>query len=96
MACIRAPRAFVPLALSVALAGVGCESGGEKNVPLGKRWLAFTLANGVYVARVDGSGMKRLTNLREFEYQPAHAALGARMSPRPGDEADTLGARSPC
>jgi TolB protein len=77
--CNRRPRAFLTLALLVALAGVGCENGGEKNVPLGKRWLAFTLANGVYVARVDGSGMKRLTNLREFEYQPDWSPDGRKL-----------------
>jgi Tol biopolymer transport system component len=77
--CNRRPRAFLTLALSVALAGVGCENGGEKNVPLGKRWLAFALVNGVYVARADGSGMKRLTYIREFEYQPDWSPDGRKL-----------------
>jgi TolB protein len=79
VACNRRPCALAALALSVALAGVGCENGGEKHVPLGNRWLAFALANGVYVARADGSRMKRLTYVREFEYQPDWSPDGRKL-----------------
>jgi TolB protein len=75
----RRPGALVVLAISVALAGVGCENGGEKNVPLGKRWLAFALANGIYMARADGSRMKRVTYVREFEYQPDWSPDGRKL-----------------
>jgi len=65
--------------ICAALVGPGCESGGQKNVPLENRWLAFTLANGVYLARADGSGMKRLTYVRQFEYQPDWSPDGRKL-----------------
>jgi Tol biopolymer transport system component len=63
------------LALIVALA---CSSD-HKSVPLEKRWLAFALADGVYLARADGSGRRRLTQLREFEYQPDWSPDGKKL-----------------
>jgi TolB protein len=66
----RRSGVLAALAVAAALVTAGCESGGSKDVPLEKRWLAFALADGVYTARADGSGMRRLTDVPEFEYQP--------------------------
>jgi TolB protein len=73
---VRSALAAAPaLALLVSLA---C-SGGDKGVPLEKRWLAFSLSDGVYLARADGSGGRRLTNIREFEYQPDWSPDGKKL-----------------
>jgi Tol biopolymer transport system component len=66
---LNVAKGLALLAVAVLLA-VACSGGGEKAVPLEKRWLAFALSDGVYLARADGSGRKRLTRIREFEYQP--------------------------
>jgi Tol biopolymer transport system component len=72
-----------PIALSVVgvagLAALACSGGGGSDVPLGKRWLAFTRADGIYVARADGSGSRRITSIPQFEYQPDWSPDGRRV-----------------
>jgi Tol biopolymer transport system component len=47
--------------------------------PLGQRRVAFSREDGVYVARTDGTGIRRLTRLPEFEYQPDWSPDGRRL-----------------
>lgn len=67
------------LAILAVLVLPGCDVRGEKGVPLEKRWLAFALPDGLYLAMADGSGMKRLTDIRGFEYQPDWSPDGRKL-----------------
>jgi TolB protein len=58
---------------------LGCDDRGKKGVPLEQRWLAFALSHGVYQAKADGSEMKRLTDIRGFEYQPDWSPDGRKL-----------------
>jgi Tol biopolymer transport system component len=63
----------------VVVAAVGCNAQAEKDAPLEQRWLAFARADGVYLARADGSGVKRLTDIPAFEYQPDWSPDGRKL-----------------
>jgi Tol biopolymer transport system component len=70
MAAWHSSIALSALAAAAGLAALACSGGGEGEVPLEQRWLAFTRADGIYVARADGSGSRRITSIPNFEYQP--------------------------
>jgi Tol biopolymer transport system component len=58
---------------------------------LGRRELAFVLADGVYVGRADGAGVRRITNIPGFEYQPDWTADGTKLVLRVDDESGRSG-----
>src|SRR5207249_4182175 len=58
---------------------------------LGRRELAFALADGVYMARADGAGRRRVTSIPGFEYQPDWSADGTKLVLRVDDEAGRSG-----
>jgi len=58
---------------------------------LGRRALAFVLADGVYVGRADGAGVRRITNIPGFEYQPDWTADGTKLVLRVDDGSGRAG-----
>lgn len=58
---------------------------------LGRRALAFVLADGVYVGRADGAGVRRITTIPGFEYQPDWTADGTKLVLRVDDESGRAG-----
>ena len=58
---------------------------------LGRRELAFVLADGVYVGRADGGGVRRITNIPGFEYQPDWTADGTKLVLRVDDASGRSG-----
>ena len=75
----RSSSTLSALAIAAVLAVLGCDDRSEKGVPLEQRWLAFALSHGVYQAKADGSRMKRLTDIRGFEYQPDWSPDGKKL-----------------
>jgi Tol biopolymer transport system component len=75
----RSPSTLSALAIAAVLTVLGCNDRSEKGVPLEQRWLAFALSHGVYQAKADGSEMKRLTDIRGFEYQPDWSPDGRKL-----------------
>jgi len=58
---------------------------------LKNRILAFTLEDGVYVGRADGSQLHRLTDIPGFEYQPDWRADGTKLVLRVDDASGQSG-----
>jgi Tol biopolymer transport system component len=58
---------------------------------LGRRALAFVVADGVYVGRADGGGVRRITNIPGFEYQPDWTADGTKLVLRVDDASGRAG-----
>jgi dipeptidyl aminopeptidase/acylaminoacyl peptidase len=71
----------------------GAQPSSHSTVPaeLGRRQLAFVLADGVYVGRADGAGVRRITNLPGFEYQPDWTADGTKLVLRVDDQSGRSG-----
>ena len=71
----------------------GAQPSSHSTVPagLGRRELAFVLADGVYVGRADGAGVRRITNIPGFEYQPDWTADGTKLVLRVDDASGRSG-----
>jgi Tol biopolymer transport system component len=58
---------------------------------LATRELAFTLEDGVYVGNADGTGIRRITDIPGFEYQPNWSSDGTKLLLRVDDESGQSG-----
>lgn len=58
---------------------------------LATRELAFALEDGVYVGRADGTGIRRITDIPGFEYQPNWSSDGTKLLLRVDDESGLSG-----
>jgi Tol biopolymer transport system component len=58
---------------------------------LAARELAFALEDGVYVGRADGTGIRRITDIPGFEYQPNWSSDGSKLLLRVDDESGQSG-----
>ena len=58
---------------------------------LATRELAFALEDGVYVGRADGRGIRRITDIPGFEYQPNWSSDGTKLLLRVDDESGLSG-----
>jgi TolB protein len=66
---------------------------GQATLPhdLRARELAFALEDGVYVGRADGTGIRRITDIPGFEYQPDWSSDGTKLLLRVDDESGQSG-----
>ena len=66
---------------------------GQATLPhdLRARELAFALEDGVYVGRADGTGIRRITDIPGFEYQPDWSSDGTKLLLRVDDESGRSG-----
>jgi len=55
------------------------------------RELAFALEDGVYVGRADGTGIRRITDIPGFEYQPNWSSDGTKLLLRVDNESGQSG-----
>lgn len=58
---------------------------------LAARELAFARDDGVYVGRADGTGIRRITDIPGFEYQPNWSSDGTKLLLRVDDESGQSG-----
>jgi len=81
---LRAPTQSAPTSSSAGLGAVLPDD-------LRNRVLAFTLEDGVYVGRADGSDVHRITDIPGFEYQPDWTTDGTKLVLRVDDPSGQTG-----